>query len=135
MWHFFRSPEIYNSFYELLYYPTHVRGASYLIGIILGYHMYYKDNKAQDNDVRIYLMHETCRHKKTKKFSFFSFAEFNNFAHNHIILGSRNTHINLHSFSNYGSRNNSKCHFFDILPSGMEHSNRMDYLLLPKWTQ
>lgn len=30
-----------------LYYPTHVRGATYLIGIILGYHIYYKDDKIQ----------------------------------------------------------------------------------------
>lgn len=32
-----RSPVIDNDFYELLYYPTHVRAQSYLIGIMLGY--------------------------------------------------------------------------------------------------
>ena len=43
----FRSPNIYSAMLVRLYYPTHVRGATYLIGIILGYHIYYMDDKIQ----------------------------------------------------------------------------------------
>lgn len=52
-----RSPNIYSPMAVRLYYPTHVRGAPYLIGIILGYHIYYKDQKAQEqqNNVSIFL--------------------------------------------------------------------------------
>lgn len=32
-----RAPDIYNDFYNLLYYPTHIRAQSYFIGMILGY--------------------------------------------------------------------------------------------------
>lgn len=30
-----------------LYYPTHVRFATYLIGVVLGFKIYYKDEKIQ----------------------------------------------------------------------------------------
>lgn len=49
----FRSPDIYSAMLVRLYYPTHVRGATFLIGIILGYHIYHKDAKrdAERNNV------------------------------------------------------------------------------------
>lgn len=42
---FLRSSDIYGDFYENFYHPTLIRGAPYLVGIILGYQLHLRDRR------------------------------------------------------------------------------------------